>query len=284
VRGRCRPRASTARRRTPSSARKHADPFVYLRCRFDIDYPLLEVAPEPAAGHAVSIGPLRGRAAAVELKEQLDSLFGLRHCGRGMKRRQWPSAYGQMGRCLSPCLGDLDPNLYRRRLDAALALFSGPRAGRALLDHVSEEIAKASEARQYERAAWLTRRRARLAELLSQLGDALSATHARPRLVLAPHPREERRFDAFWLVDGRIADWGPLEAGDAWERTRAALRGWRAAPTTFVPPDEIDEVRVVTTWLQAHRPPSMVLDGRGRSHVERFVERHAGVRPLTFAR
>src|SRR6476660_3674365 len=102
---------------------KHDDPYVYLRCRFDIPFPVLEVAPEPAAGHAVSIGPLRGRATAVELKEQLDSLFGLRHCGRGLPRRQWPSAYGQMGRCLSPCLGDLDPNLYRERLDEALRLF-----------------------------------------------------------------------------------------------------------------------------------------------------------------
>jgi DNA polymerase-3 subunit epsilon len=256
---------------------KHSDPFVYLRCRFDIEYPVLEVAPEPASGHCVSIGPLRGRAAAAELKEQLDSLFGLRHCGRGLRRRQWPSAYGQMGRCLSPCLGDLDPNLYRRRLDEALALFSGPRAGRALLDHVDQQIALASQAQQFERAAWLARRRTRLAELLSRLGDALSATHARPRLVLAPHPRDEHRFDAFWLVDGRVADWGPLEAGDPWERTQAALRGWRAAPTTHVPPDEIDEVRLVTTWLAAHKPPSMVLDGRGRAQVQRFVARHAGV-------
>ncbi|MDX6665511.1 MAG: polymerase subunit epsilon, partial [Solirubrobacteraceae bacterium] len=268
------------RLRPPGNAvLKHTDPYVYLRCRFDIPFPVLEVAPAPAAGHAVSIGPLRSRAAAVELKEQLDSLFGLRHCGRGLKRRQWPSAYGQMGRCLSPCLGDLDPNLYRRRLDAALGLFSGSGAGRpaqALLDHVAEEIRLAASEQRFERAAWLTRRRARLTELLGRLGDALAATHAQPRLVLAAHPRDDRRFDAFWLVDGRIADWGPLEAGDPWARTEAALRGWRAAPTTFVPPDEVDEVRLVTTWAEANGPPILRLDGRSRAAVARFVARHAG--------
>ena len=104
------------------------DRLVYIRCRLDIPFPILEVAPDPAAGHAVTVGPVRGRRLALELVEQLDSLFGLRHCGRRLPRREYPSAYGQMGRCLSPCLGDLDPNLYRRRLDEVLALFVGEPA------------------------------------------------------------------------------------------------------------------------------------------------------------
>ena len=48
------------------------DRLVYIRCRLDIAFPILEVSPEPAAGHAVTIGPLRGRAPARELVEQLD--------------------------------------------------------------------------------------------------------------------------------------------------------------------------------------------------------------------
>jgi hypothetical protein len=92
--------------------------------------------------------------------------------------------------------------------------------------------------------------------------------------MLAAHPRDDRRYDAFWLVDGRVADWGSLDPLDAWGRTQRALRGWRAAPTTSVPPDEVDEVRLVTTWMDAHRPPAMLLDGRGRAAVEGFVERH----------
>src|SRR5918992_1480878 len=63
---------------------KRTDGYVYLRCRLDIPYPVLEVAPEPAGGHAVNVGPLRGKASAVELKEQLGSLFALRPRGRKM--------------------------------------------------------------------------------------------------------------------------------------------------------------------------------------------------------
>ena len=51
--------------RPPGNVRlKHEDRYVYLRCRLDIAFPVLEVAPEPAAGHAVNVGPLRGRVAA----------------------------------------------------------------------------------------------------------------------------------------------------------------------------------------------------------------------------
>src|SRR5215208_4943901 len=154
--------------RPPGNKRgkRSPDGYVYLRCRLDIAFPILEVAPEPARGHAVTVGPVRGRAAAAELVEQLNSLFGLRHCGRRLPRREHASAYGQMGRCLSPCLGDLDPNLYRERLDAALRRFVDRRdGGAALRAHIDAQQRAATVAQNFERAAWLQRRRERLAAL-----------------------------------------------------------------------------------------------------------------------
>ncbi len=244
------------RHRPPGNVRrKHVDGYVYLRCRLDIAFPVLEVAPAPAPGLGVSVGPLRGRAPAVELLEQLNSLFGLRHCGRALPRRDSPSAYGQMGRCLSPCLGDLDPNLYRRRLDQALALFTGEGdGGAALLAHVDAEVRRAADRQQFERAGWLRRRRERLAWLLDVLGGAVAATHARPRLVLAEHPRGGR-FDALWLVGGRVVDWvgvdgAALDLDDLARRTADALRhDGRPGGTASLTPDDVDEARLVATWL-----------------------------------
>ena len=240
---------------------KHDDAFVYLRCRLDINYPVLEVAREPAVGHGVTIGPLRSRAAAVELKEQLDSLFGLRHCGRKLRLRPWPSAYGQMGRCMAPCLNDLDPNVYRRKLDEALALFTGSGdGGGALLSHIDAQMRSAAAEQRFERAAWLRRRRERIAALVRALDGALTATHARPRLVLARHPRDPRRCDAFWLVGGAIADWDPLDAvDDLHARTATAIAGAASGPPRLLA-EAAAEARIAQTWLARHESPALDLD------------------------
>jgi DNA polymerase-3 subunit epsilon len=241
------------------------DRLLYIRCRLDIPFPILEVSPQPAAGHAVTIGPLRGRALVRELVEQLDSIFGLRHCGRRLPHREYPSAYGQMGRCLSPCLGDLDPNLYRRRLDEALHLFQGEGGGARLLEHVETQMRAASAEQRFERAAWLRRRLRRLQVILGRLEGVLEATHARPFLLLAAHPLDPSRRDAFWLVGGRLIDWGavPENARELAERTSAALaRGGRTRELgAYVPPGEIDEVRLVRTYLASHPDlPRLALD------------------------
>jgi DNA polymerase III subunit epsilon len=256
---------------------KRTDGYVYLRARLDIAFPILEVAPEPAAGLAVNVGPVRGRDAAGELVDQLNSLFALRHCGRALPRRDHPSAYGQMGRCLSPCLRDLDPNAYRRRLDEALAPFSGDGdGGEALIARIEEQMREAAEARRYERAAVLRRRRDRLAALVGRLSGLLEATHAHSRLVLARHPTKER-WDAFWIVAGTVADWGPLpEADELAERTERALAG-RPRTRRAVPPEAVDEIRIVHTWIAAHDPPLIALDHPPtRSELARWVHRATG--------
>ena len=248
--------------------KREADGYVYLRCRLDIAFPILEVAREPAAGNVVCVGPVRGRAAAAELVEQLNSLFGLRHCGRGLPRREHPSAYGQMGRCLSPCLGDLDPNLYRERLDAALGLFvSSDDGGAALLAHVEAQMQAAAAAQRYERAAWLRRRARRLESLLRRLGGVLRATHTGARLLVAPHPATPGRADAFWIVGGRIADWGPLPEDPA-EVTARSAHALAGAPAPglggWLPASELDEMRIVGSWLAGHEdaPVLELADGR----------------------
>src|SRR3954452_20656017 len=135
-----------------------------------------------------------------------------------------------MGRRLSPCLGDLDPNLYRRRIEEALAPFSGAGVrGEGLLDWIDEQMEAASQDQRYERAAVLLRRRERLEGLLRRLSGLVEGRQAHSRLVLARHPAKER-WDALWVVPGRVADWCELPPlPELVERTERALAA-RPAP------------------------------------------------------
>jgi DNA polymerase-3 subunit epsilon len=239
---------------------KRTDRHVFLRCRLDIPYPVLEVAGAPAGGHAVNVGPLGSKALATELADQLTSLYRLRHCGRKLHLREHPSAYGQMGRCASPCLGDLDPNAYRRQLDRALGLFDGPEPGGRLLEEIDRRIEEASAERRYERAAALLRRRGRIAWVLERLEGILRATHATPRLMLARHPVKDR-YDAFWIVRGRLVDWGPLPGhSELVDRTGAALARIHGSRREPVPAAEVDELRIVWGWLADNQPRALPLD------------------------
>jgi DNA polymerase III subunit epsilon len=241
-------------------ALKRTERYCYLRCRLDIPYPVLDVAAEPAPGHAVNVGPLGSRQLARELGDQLTSLYRLRQCGRKLRLREHPSAYGQMGRCASPCLGDLDPNAYRRQVDAALAHFEAPGAGEALIAEIDRRMREAAGAQRFERAAALLRRKERLAWVLERLDGVLRATHSAPRLVLARHPVKDR-FDAFWIVRGRLVDWGPLPGPtELATRTVAALA--RPPGRTVIPVDEVDELRIVAGWIAEHEPEALGLEPR----------------------
>ncbi len=218
--------------RPPGNVRGKTEPdgYVYLRCRLDIPFPILEVAREPAAGHAVCVGPVRGRAAAAELVEQLNSLFGLRHCGRTLPRREHPSAYGQMGRCLSPCLQRPGPEPLPRAAGPGAEAVRRPRRRRARCSSgwtsrpARPRRSAATSARPGCSAA-----RPGSKPLLDRLGGVLRATHTGARLVLAPHPEAAGRFDAIWIAGGRVVDWGPGEA-DAAELAARSARAFKAAP------------------------------------------------------
>jgi DNA polymerase-3 subunit epsilon len=270
---------------TGNKALKRTDHWAFIRCRLDIEYPVLEAGVDPAPGHAINVGPIKGLRTAQDIADQLTSMFRLRHCGRKLHIREHPSAYGQMGRCCSPCLGDLDPNAYRRQVEKALSVFWSADAREALLAELDEQMRAAARAQRYERAAGLVRRKERLDRLLWRTEGMLEAMHARPRLVLAPHPSKPL-WDAFWVVGGRVVDWGEVSA-DARaiaERTASATRtGSRSRPgsAASVPPAEVDEVRIVASWVARNEPP--VLELGDPDEAAAWVLATAGSEPVALA-
>jgi DNA polymerase-3 subunit epsilon len=108
-------------------------------------------------------------------------------------------------------------------------------------------------------------------------------------LILAPHPTGQA-FDAFWLAGGRLVEWGPVpeDPDELLTRTRAAVaRGGRAGELgAHIPPDEIDEVRIIASYLASHPDtPQLILEGGDPNpdQLERFVAQAANGSSTTSA-
>ena len=120
---------------------------------------------------------------------------------------------------------------------------------------------EAAAERRFERAEAIRRRRERLLGLVDRLRGLLCAVHARPRLLLAAHPTKAR-FDVFWVVGGRVVDWGALPPlPELSGRTRAAAaRAAGCRKATVLDPGDVDEVRIVSSWLATHEVRQLPLD------------------------
>jgi hypothetical protein len=77
--------------------------------------------------------------------------------------------------------------------------------------------------------------------------------------VLAQHPTAPR-WDAFWIVAGRVVDWGALPGEDQLRRRTAAALAKARGRASALKPEEVDEVRIVASWVASRMPEELPLE------------------------
>ena len=270
-----------ARQRAPES---DPDRYVYLRCRLDIAFPVLEVANAPAEGRACPSA----------------------RCAGARPPSSCSSSSTRCSACATAGAAAAAPVAARLRPDGALPvavpgrprpepLPPAPRRGpRAVLRARRRRRGAAGPRRCADargrggralRARRMAAPPARAPELAAGPPRARWRRRTRGRGSCSPRTPGGTRHDALWLVGGRVVDWGPLGGlDDVAERTRAALRGGDGTGTVAcLSPDEVSEARIVSTWLDRNPSPALDLTGARTASAcagsWRRGRRPVGVRP-----
>lgn len=129
--------------------------FLLLRVDPGEPYPRFTTCRIRKEDQAVYFGPYANSAAVYAAKEFLEKKFGLRLCRPRMPGpRDHKHCMNDIIRyCTAPCIGKVNQEAYRVRVEEALAFMRGERP--EMLKDVRAIMDKAAEARQYERAAAL---------------------------------------------------------------------------------------------------------------------------------
>lgn len=126
--------------------------YPYLRIDSQDQWPMINEVRRRRADGALYFGPYTDGALLFHLKTLIRRFFPLRKCSNAVFRRsRRPCSYHSVGQCLAPCVGNVEPAVYQRQVDAVIALLEGKT--RKVIGMIRAEMEHASAQLQFERAA-----------------------------------------------------------------------------------------------------------------------------------
>jgi excinuclease ABC subunit C len=136
--------------------------YPYLRFDLKSEYPRLDVVRGLKKDGTHYYGPYVPAGGMWELLSLVRRTFPLATCKKEFKkdRPERPCVQRQIGRCMAPCSGEVDAGAYQDMVGQVRLFLEGKN--RDLLDLLKQRMAEASEQMEYERAAELRDRIAKL--------------------------------------------------------------------------------------------------------------------------
>jgi excinuclease ABC subunit C len=226
--------------------------------------PYLFVTRQPPADALACYGPLHGGQRVGEAVRRLNDLFRLRDCEQSQKMhfadqgelfpvlRPAGCLRYEIGTCSGPCAGAVSRAGYGRQVRSARAFLDG--TDDRVLRTLEREMAAASAAKAYERAAALRDKLDVLSWLADRLGW-LQRARAEHTFVY-PVTGYDGRTLWYLIHRGRVRAVVPAPRDPTSRQSaRAAIEAVFAAQGregTAVPADQVDHILLVAGWFHKH--------------------------------
>ncbi|MGW8195773.1 MAG: excinuclease ABC subunit UvrC [Desulforhopalus sp.] len=125
-------------------------------------------------------GPYSSPSSMWQTLRLISSLFPLRNCkGSRLRKRERPCLNNQIGKCLAPCTGDGDRELYMENVGKIIMLLEG--RNNDLIQDLEKQMLAASEALDFERAATIRDQISALSRTLEK--QVIAASHSKDQDV-----------------------------------------------------------------------------------------------------
>lgn len=169
------------------------DDKTYISLRLDArqEYPRLELIRRRKKDRAYYFGPYTSASAVREVLQLLQRIFPLRSCKDSVFRnRTRPCLLYQIGKCLGPCVYEVDPKEYADLVRGVILFLEGKE--QEVVRMLEERMKVHAEAMEFEKAA--------------RVRDQIAAVRKTiERQRVASHGLEDRDVIAEWSAGGRMA-------------------------------------------------------------------------------
>jgi excinuclease ABC subunit C len=249
---------------------KHHHPKYNIRFRDDKSYPYIKLSTKedfpraflirnPKRDGSQYFGPYTNVKAARKTLRLIHRLFPLRRCKDKFKNRLSPCLNFYIKECSGPCVGKISKEDYDGLVRGVFLFLQGHY--KALISNLQEEMFKASQNQEFERAAKM-RDAIRAIERMSQIQTVISFAHEDIDLIALARREKNACVLVFIIREGKVVDKNhfllKIDVKDRQEDILAYFVKQYYAKAPYIPsqiilPGKVEEKEEITSWLSKKR-------------------------------
>ena len=154
--------------------------YPYIRVTVQEEWPRVMMARRKKKDKSRYFGPYSSSSAMWSTLKLISALFPLRQCkGSKLKKRSRPCLNRQIGKCLAPCAGGADSQLYQEHVNNIIMLLEG--RNRDLTRQLKQQMQESSDSLEFEKAAAIRDQISALSRTLER--QVISASHTKDQDV-----------------------------------------------------------------------------------------------------
>lgn len=239
-----------------NTALRSFEHYPYIRVDLANAWPRVTLAKSRKEDGSRYFGPFRSTAGARKTVDVLNRVLPLRTCTRSFRDAR---SYGSpcleldLGRCMGPCVGKADREVYRVLVHDVVSFLDGRDV--VLYERLWAGLEEAAARLDFERAARLRKDLQRVNGVVAAQRRLREAAEADHLLVVLPSVAAGAR-EVLLVARGR--PWAQLraaEADGAPELAGRLARSWQRLAERGLPPlghDSVDDANIVGRWLRDH--------------------------------
>ena len=242
-------------------------------------YPKITLTRHHEKDGAKYYGPYTNVTALKEILKMFRKLYGYRTCNKKLDGQsvERPCLYHQVGECMGPCSGNVDPEEYRKGIDEIAGFFE--RDSSSVKKNLKEKMLKCSENMEFEQAA-AYRDMLQNVEELSQT-QRVTAGFEMNRDVIGIALKDYKAVvQIFFIRSGKMVgrEHYLLEAESddkkevLTEFVKQFYGGTALIPKEILLSEEIEEKELVTGWLSDVAGRKVTLTTPQKGKKEKLVE------------
>lgn len=236
-----------------NTALRSSEEYPYIRVDVSNAWPRVTLAKAHREDGARYFGPFKSQKAARAAVEIINANFPLRTCPRSFKNARSfgaPCLQLDLGRCLGPCVGRADRDVYMAHVRQVLRFLEGEDD--TLYQQIWQGLEAAAQRLDYERARQLRNDLSQLESIVAAQKSLRQATE-RHNLILVLPSRERNHVELVLVVKGHA--WARLRVDRGAPRNETCVRleqSWErylVKPPKSIDHNAVDEANILNRWL-----------------------------------